>query len=75
MRILIVEDDSVFAGALMHTLREHGYAVQCVDSGVAADQALLAEQFDLVLLTSGCRGSTASSCWRAYAVARKRCRC
>ena len=53
MRILIVEDDPVFADALMHTLREHGYAVQCLHSGTAADEALHAEQFDLVLLDIG----------------------
>ena len=56
MRILIVEDDSVFADALMHTLREQGYAVQCVYSGPAADEALLAGQFDLVLLDIGLPG-------------------
>jgi len=53
MRILIVEDDTVFADALTHTLREHGYAVLCLHSGAAADEALLAEQFDLVLLDIG----------------------
>src|SRR5476651_123610 len=56
MRILIVEDDPVFADALDHTLREHGYAVQCVHSGAAGDDALLAEKFDLVLLDIGLPG-------------------
>ena len=56
MRVLIVEDDSVFADALMHTLREHGYAVQWLKSGAAADELLLAEPFDLVLLDIGLPG-------------------
>jgi len=56
MRILIVEDDPVFADALDHTLREHGYAVQCVHSGAAGDDALRAEKFDLVLLDIGLPG-------------------
>ena len=56
MRILIVEDDPVFADALTRTLREHGYAIQWRESGAAADDALLAEQFDLVLLDIGLPG-------------------
>ena len=56
MVILIVEDDVVFADALVHTLREHGYAVRCVHSGAAADEALVAEQFDLILLDVGLPG-------------------
>jgi two-component system OmpR family response regulator len=56
MRILIVEDDPVFADGLTHTLREQGYLVECLNSGSAADQALAAAQFDLVLLDIGLPG-------------------
>jgi two-component system OmpR family response regulator len=56
MGILIVEDDLVFAEALVHTLREYGYAVSCVHSSARADEALLADEFDLVLLDIGLPG-------------------
>ena len=56
MRILIVEDDRVFADALVQTMRDYGYAVRSVDSGGAADEALRAEEFDLILLDVGLPG-------------------
>lgn len=53
MRILIAEDDPVLADGLSRSLRAHGYAVDVVDSGDAADAALAAQGFDLVILDLG----------------------
>ena len=50
MRILVVEDDPVLADALTHTLRDLGYAVDCLMTGGEADRALADEQYDLVVL-------------------------
>jgi two-component system OmpR family response regulator len=50
MRILVVEDDTVLADALTHTLRDLGYAVDCLMTGSEADRALADEQYDLVVL-------------------------
>jgi two-component system OmpR family response regulator len=50
MRILVVEDDSVLADALTHSLRDLGYAVDCLMSGDEADRALASEEYDLVVL-------------------------
>lgn len=53
MRILIAEDDAVLADGLMRSLREAGYAVDWVKSGVDADSALGATEFDLLILDLG----------------------
>lgn len=50
MRILVVEDDSVLADALTHSLRALGYAVDCLMTGSEADRALADEEYDLVVL-------------------------
>lgn len=50
MRILIVEDDPILADGLTHTLRRSGCAVDRVGDGAAADAALAAQSFDLVIL-------------------------
>lgn len=50
MRILVVEDDTVLADALTHTLRDLGYAVDCLMTGGEADRALADEQYDLAVL-------------------------
>ena len=53
MRILIAEDDPVLADGLSRSLRTGGYAVDVVDCGEAADTALSAQSFDLVILDLG----------------------
>ena len=53
MRILIAEDDSILADGLLHALRASGYAVDHVGDGAAADAALAAQSFDLLILDLG----------------------
>ena len=54
MRILIAEDDEVLADGLCHSMRQSGYAVDCVKDGLAANLILSGEQpFDLVILDLG----------------------
>lgn len=50
MHILIVEDDSVLADALTHSLRSAGHAVDCMTTGTEADRALGTADYDLVVL-------------------------
>jgi len=53
MHILIAEDDQVLADGLLRSLRGAGYAVDQVASGTEADAALMAHDFDLVILDLG----------------------
>src|SRR5512134_1629539 len=53
MRILIAEDDAVLADGLSRSLKAGGYAVDVVASGDAADSALAAQSFDLLILDVG----------------------
>ncbi len=53
MRILIAEDDSILADGLIRSLRQSGYAVDHVKSGVDADTALSLQTFDLLILDLG----------------------
>jgi two-component system OmpR family response regulator len=53
MRILIAEDDAVLTDGLSRSLRAAGYAVDSVSSGEAADTALAAQSYDLVILDIG----------------------
>jgi len=53
MRILIAEDDQVMADGLLRSLRGAGYAVDQVGTGTEADAALMAHEFDLVILDLG----------------------
>ena len=53
MRILIAEDDAVLADGLSRSLRAAGYAVDVVAGGDAADAALAAQSFDLLILDIG----------------------
>ena len=50
MRILIVEDEPLLADGLSRSLKQAGYAVDCLDDGQAADTLLLSEQYDCVIL-------------------------
>ncbi|TXF11855.1 response regulator [Pelomicrobium methylotrophicum] len=53
MRLLLVEDDPHLGDALAAGLRQAGHAVDWVKDGVAADLALTAEPFDLLILDLG----------------------
>lgn len=53
MRVLITEDDPALAEALGYALRQAGYAVDRVANGAAADEALKAGVFGLVILDLG----------------------
>ena len=53
MRILIAEDDQVLADGLLRSLRNAGYAVGQVSSGIEADAALALPEFDLLILDLG----------------------
>ena len=53
MRILITEDDAALGEALRHSLTHHGHAVDWVQNGALADQALRADVFDLLILDLG----------------------
>ena len=50
MRILITEDDPSIADALGFALGQAGYAVDRVENGAAADEALKADVFGLLIL-------------------------
>lgn len=54
MRILIAEDDEVLADGICSSMRQSGYAVDCVNDGLDADTILRGDQpFDLVILDLG----------------------
>jgi two-component system OmpR family response regulator/two-component system response regulator TctD len=53
MRILLAEDDPIIADGLIRALRKSGYAVDHVANGADADAAVLAQQFDLLILDLG----------------------
>ncbi len=53
MRVLLVEDDRMIAQGLLTALRQDGHAVDWMQDGASADEALRASTFDLVLLDLG----------------------
>ena len=53
MRILITEDDAALAEALQFALKQAGYAVDWVNNGTAADEALKDDVFGLLILDLG----------------------
>lgn len=53
MRILISEDDAALAEALRFALTQTGFAVDWVDNGMAADEALKTAGFGLLILDLG----------------------
>lgn len=53
MRLLLVEDDPMIGEAVQDLLRAEDYAVDWVRDGDAADTALLANAYDLVMLDLG----------------------
>jgi two-component system OmpR family response regulator len=54
MRILIAEDDEILADGIANSMRQAGYAVDCVKDGLDADALLRGDQpFDLAILDLG----------------------
>lgn len=53
MRILLVEDHHLLGDALHVSLRQAGYSVDWVQDGLAAESALVAEEFAAVVLDLG----------------------
>lgn len=53
MRVLLAEDDEVLSDGISKALRQCGYAVDHVDSGLDADHALTTAPFDLLILDLG----------------------
>src|ERR1700722_15330315 len=53
MRILLVEDDELLGDGLRTGLVQYGYTVDWLKDGMAADQALKTENFDVVVLDLG----------------------
>ncbi len=53
MNILLIEDDAVLADGLTHTLSASGYSVSSATTGLYAEQLLLAQDFDLIVLDLG----------------------
>lgn len=53
MRILVAEDDPSLAESLVRSLRQSGYAVDCVANGDEADSAVQTHDFDLLILDIG----------------------
>jgi len=53
VRLLLAEDDTMIGEAVREGLRRQGFAVDWVRDGVAAEQALLTEDYDACLLDLG----------------------
>ena len=53
MRILIVEDDPALADGLVHSLRQSGHAIDCVNDGERANEMLKDGVYDLAILDLG----------------------
>lgn len=53
MRILLVEDDELLGDGVRHGLIQYGYTVDWIKDGQSAQQAIMSENFDLVILDVG----------------------
>ena len=56
MRILLVEDDSMIAQAVVGSLKDDGYAVDWVNNGNTAETTLASQSYDIILLDLGLPG-------------------
>jgi two-component system OmpR family response regulator len=56
MRVLLSEDDEILADGISKALRQAGFAVDHVATGIDADQALQSNNFDLLILDLGLPG-------------------
>ena len=64
MRILLLEDDKMIAEALSDMLHAAGFAVDCIADGIAAENALQPEIYDIALLDIGVPGQDGLSVLR-----------
>ena len=53
MRVLIVEDDTLLGDGIRTGLTQHGYAVDWVEDGDAAETAMLTNEYELMVLDLG----------------------
>jgi two-component system response regulator QseB len=53
MRVLLVEDDELLGDGVRNGLTQYGYTVDWVKDGQSAQQAILLESFDIVVLDIG----------------------
>jgi DNA-binding response OmpR family regulator len=53
MRLLLAEDDTMIGEAVRDGLRRHGFVVDWVQDGIAAEQALATEPYDACVLDLG----------------------
>lgn len=53
MKILLIEDDAVLADGLIHTLAQSGYTVSSATTAATAENLLLMQDFDLLILDLG----------------------
>lgn len=53
MRVLLVEDDELLGDGVRNGLVQYGYTVDWVKDGQSAQQAILTESFDIVVLDIG----------------------
>jgi two-component system, OmpR family, response regulator QseB len=53
MRVLLVEDDELLGDGVRNGLTQYGYTVDWVKDGINAQQAILSEAFDIVVLDIG----------------------
>lgn len=65
MRLFVVEDDPALGEAISRCLRQDGYAVDWESDGIAADDVLRYQQYDLVVLDIGLPGMDGISVLRA----------
>ena len=56
MRILLVEDDTMIAQAIVGSLKDDGYAVDWVNNGNTAETTLASQNYDIILLDLGLPG-------------------
>ena len=53
MRLLLVEDDPMIGAGVQRALRDEGYTVDWVRDGVAAELAIAANPYSVLLLDLG----------------------
>ncbi len=63
MRVLLVEDDSATAQGIEMMLRSEGYVCDTTDMGEDGLEIGKIYDYDIIILTSCCRTSTATRCF------------
>lgn len=53
MRVLLVEDDELLGDGVRNGLVQYGYTVDWIQDGQSAQQAILSESFDIIVLDIG----------------------